>query len=288
MAYPCRVLKSRQCEINQFYNPHLGLDLVGKDYTLDKIIAHSSGKVIMTQTGKIRNPDADENSNESYGNFIKIDHGDNCYTLYAHLKELYVSNGQEVTEGQEIGMMGDTGRTFGGAHLHFEVWKNNTRTDPYPYLNANLITKIALPVPVDKNNLVDQFEVKYANISRVRTSHNEKADIIGLAIPGLYNIISLVEDGNYTWYEVEKDKWMADVPDTTTVILKENTEDINSLKNEISNLKQKIDRLTKENESLKRETIDNNFNIFTPNTTGIYYIQLNKNETLTYKKENII
>jgi murein DD-endopeptidase MepM/ murein hydrolase activator NlpD len=60
-----------------------------------------------------------------YGNFIILehrvpDHAGPIYTLYAHLSELLVENGQQITKGQTIGKVGATGKAFTN-HLHFEV-----------------------------------------------------------------------------------------------------------------------------------------------------------------------
>jgi len=60
-----------------------------------------------------------------YGNFIILEHNipdlaDPIYTMYAHLSELLVENGQQITKGQTIGKVGATGKAFTN-HLHFEV-----------------------------------------------------------------------------------------------------------------------------------------------------------------------
>jgi murein DD-endopeptidase MepM/ murein hydrolase activator NlpD len=56
------------------------------------------------------------------GNFIKIDHG-TVVILYAHLQKIYVSPGEYVSQGKQIGTVGNTGKTIGrtGCHLHFDV-----------------------------------------------------------------------------------------------------------------------------------------------------------------------
>lgn len=65
----------------------------------------------------------------SYGIYIEIDHGGGYSTLYAHLSSVQVSVGQAVTQGQVIGLSGDTGYTK-GAHLHFEVRQNGNKINP--------------------------------------------------------------------------------------------------------------------------------------------------------------
>lgn len=55
-----------------------------------------------------------------YGNFVTIQHDTNLFTTYAHLSKVQLANGSSVKSGQQIGMCGNTGRSF-GSHLHFEV-----------------------------------------------------------------------------------------------------------------------------------------------------------------------
>ena len=65
----------------------------------------------------------------SYGNYVVIDHGNGCSTLYAHMSSRAVSEGQIVTQGQVIGYVGTTGSSTGN-HLHLEVRVNYQRIDP--------------------------------------------------------------------------------------------------------------------------------------------------------------
>lgn len=70
-----------------------------------------------------------------YGNHVIIDHGDGVKTLYAHMSSLNVYEGQEVGQGDVIGIMGNTGRVYGatGIHLHWEVIINGIKQNPGSY-----------------------------------------------------------------------------------------------------------------------------------------------------------
>ena len=71
--------------------------------------------------------------NYGYGNRVEIDHGNGYKTRYAHLNEIYVEVGQEVSQGQIIGQLGSTGRST-GPHLHFMIIENGTPRDPLLFL----------------------------------------------------------------------------------------------------------------------------------------------------------
>ncbi len=72
-----------------------------------------------------------------YGNLIEINHGASG-TRYAHLEAIYVYQGQRVSQAQQIGADGSTGRST-GPHLHFEMMAPSgdgwIALDPAPYLN---------------------------------------------------------------------------------------------------------------------------------------------------------
>jgi murein DD-endopeptidase MepM/ murein hydrolase activator NlpD len=64
---------------------------------------------------------------------VIIDHGGGVATLYGHMSKFEVSNGQSVSQGEIIGLVGCTGSCTGD-HLHFEVRINGTPVDPLKYL----------------------------------------------------------------------------------------------------------------------------------------------------------
>jgi len=68
-----------------------------------------------------------------YGNYTCVQHTASMATCYGHQSSIGVSVGQNVTQGQVIGAVGNTGHSF-GAHLHFEVRINGTPVDPMGYL----------------------------------------------------------------------------------------------------------------------------------------------------------
>jgi murein DD-endopeptidase MepM/ murein hydrolase activator NlpD len=63
------------------------------------------------------------------GNFVVLDHGQGLLTMYMHLSEFKVKEGDQVKRGQEIGLSGGTGRAT-GPHLHVGVRWQGTSLDP--------------------------------------------------------------------------------------------------------------------------------------------------------------
>lgn len=66
---------------------------------------------------------------ESYGNYILLDHGSGFSTLYAHCKKRKVKEGETVSAGQVIALSGQTGQVT-GPHLHLEIKQNGVRLNP--------------------------------------------------------------------------------------------------------------------------------------------------------------
>jgi murein DD-endopeptidase MepM/ murein hydrolase activator NlpD len=73
-----------------------------------------------------------------YGNTVIIDHGYGLFTLYAHLSNIKVGNGQSVKRGETIGSSGLTGLA-GGDHLHFSMIVGGQFVDPKEWWDAHWI-----------------------------------------------------------------------------------------------------------------------------------------------------
>jgi murein DD-endopeptidase MepM/ murein hydrolase activator NlpD len=71
-----------------------------------------------------------------YGKLVIISHGDDYETLYGHLSEILVKEGQEVKANTFIGKVGSTGRSS-GPHLHYEIHKNDKKINPKTFINVN-------------------------------------------------------------------------------------------------------------------------------------------------------
>ena len=70
-----------------------------------------------------------------YGNVVEIDHGNGYMTRYAHAEKLLVHVGERVRVGQDIALVGSTGRST-GPHVHFEVWYRNQLVNPLAYVRS--------------------------------------------------------------------------------------------------------------------------------------------------------
>ena len=98
---------------------HTGTDIYSAIGT--PIIAVASGPVIFAE------------KNGSYGNLIKIDHGNGVETWYAHCNKLYSKVGDKISAGDIIAEVGMTGNTT-GPHLHLEIRLNGIAINPQKYL----------------------------------------------------------------------------------------------------------------------------------------------------------
>lgn len=107
-------------KINQYYTyRHRGIDIDG-NYS-SPLYASEAGRVESTGWGG------------GYGLHVVINHGNGMKTLYGHTSKSFVKTGQYVEKGQTIAMQGCTGWCT-GVHVHFEVFINGTKVNPFSYL----------------------------------------------------------------------------------------------------------------------------------------------------------
>jgi murein DD-endopeptidase MepM/ murein hydrolase activator NlpD len=105
-------------------SPHLGLDFRVPSGT--PVLAMNDGTVLLARPLYFE------------GNFVVLDHGQGLLTLYLHLSEFKVKEGDQVKRGQEIGLSGGTGRAT-GPHLHVAVrWQG-------AYLDPSSLMRLRLP-----------------------------------------------------------------------------------------------------------------------------------------------
>ena len=103
---------------------HDGIDIVADRGT--EVLASKDGTVIVSSY------------ESTYGNYVVLDHGDGQTTLYAHLSECKVSQGDTVDQGQVIGLVGATGQAT-GPHLHFEIRESGIPVDPLALLDIETV-----------------------------------------------------------------------------------------------------------------------------------------------------
>jgi len=118
---------------------HKGIDVIVEKN--EPILASGSGQVIRVEYSKF-----------GYGNNIIIKHNDEYSTLYAHLNDIKIKEGDYVHYGDVIGLGGQTGLVWGkSCHLHFELRKGNIAIDPLKFIGAKTGNDFALKMYQLKN-----------------------------------------------------------------------------------------------------------------------------------------
>ena len=98
---------------------HTGIDFAGKMGA--EVVAVAAGVVTWSS------------NRYGYGIMVEINHGSGYATRYAHNSKNLVAVGDEISKGQVVALMGETGRAT-GPNLHFEVLQNGRRVNPVKYI----------------------------------------------------------------------------------------------------------------------------------------------------------
>lgn len=99
---------------------HFGLDIAAKEMEIFKNVAEGT---VISSSWTIE-----------YGYVISVQHNDGVVTTYKHCSKLFKIKGEKVLKGDVLGLIGNTGVSSSGPHLHFEVWKNGITQNPISYL----------------------------------------------------------------------------------------------------------------------------------------------------------
>lgn len=189
-----KVLSNLRITQHYGHNGHKGVDLGATGDR--KVFANADGVVEAIQTG-IPNAKGSTGT-RSWGNYVLIRHPNGMKTRYAHLEKVLVKKGQSVKAGQQIGVQGNTGNSY-GVHLHYEVYKNGTRINPEPYIE-NPVYKSSAPT----GYLYSAYDnVKNKWLPSVRTGTNAYAGNFGNAISGFR-----MQTFTYRVHDKVKNKWL--------------------------------------------------------------------------------
>ena len=124
---------------------HHGVDIsYSSNEEENKVYANCLGVVYEVQDGLLR--DINAKGKETWGNFVLVKHPNGMFSRYAHLVKgsIRVRVGEQVNENTFLGVMGESGITF-GRHLHFEVasgYSSSTRINPTPYLTKAIYEEV--------------------------------------------------------------------------------------------------------------------------------------------------
>lgn len=142
---------------------HSGFDITADIGT--EIHAVQDGKVLLAEFDGTTTEGFDA-FNDGYGNKVEILNKDGRRVVYGHLRKSFVKPGEEIKQGQVIGITGCSGGSR-VPHLHIEIRKSNTEETGLNYT----INPLELLPPIDLNELTKDFELQpYNNLWKIMAS----------------------------------------------------------------------------------------------------------------------
>jgi len=253
--YDIKILNGNDFLITQFYgeNPsdyvqfglpfHIGIDFVslsGNDWNIESV---NSGKVLYAGW-----------ANGGYGNVVIILQDDNVLSKYMHLDSVFVSVNQRVNQGQEIGVIGNTGNST-GRHCHLEcstwdgnIWSISNHFDPIPYLNK---LDDDIKNQATTNNMTDQlFNATNTAINELQKVHPSYYSKWGRAFGNTDKAKQGLEPLIWIKEMCDEISWKFTAYEDT---ISEKTTLINSQKAELKELNDKYIQTTLENAKIKEK-----------------------------------
>ena len=169
---------------------HSGVDIASPIGT--PVFASNSGVVVAARWENPNNP------KQGYGQFVQLKHEDGTQTVYAHLSQIGVRQGDKVEKGIQIAKTGNTGSST-GPHLHYELIKNGVKVNPGSQVALAAVTPGGTPSKLDvvlaENQGLKRNEepTKYSNNSTETTKVGKKSEPKTLASKDLPDNPTFIE-----------------------------------------------------------------------------------------------
>lgn len=155
---------------------------------------------------------------------------------------------------------------FDGQYGHVQFFETETMVSEYSNgdpnsfrvkkfeRKSNLLGFLHYPyqpvLPVERNTNVNQIQTTDEQL-RIRVAPSLESEIVGHVQLGYYNVLSQTEADGYTWYEIAKDRWCADI--TTNYLPSEENDFVRQLEKFLNETKAKINDLEEENKQMRTD-----------------------------------
>jgi stage II sporulation protein Q len=139
------------------YHPNTGIDVAVKDSEAFDVMAALSGTVTKVQEDAL------------LGNVIEIEHDDNIVTRYSSVKDMKVTMGDKVEQGQALATAGKSlFNEEAGVHVHFEIRKDGVPVNPEDYLNKPF-SELQETIVTEENDVTESDKTEEAEPEKPET-----------------------------------------------------------------------------------------------------------------------